>query len=612
MKHRSRHLILGFIIACCSLSQDLLSEDTLNYAFPQVIVQSSRLSLSVFDMNQSVSIIQPEVLRYASPNSPEDAIRMFTTTELRRRGAFGVQTDIGIRGSTFSQQLILFNGIRINDPQTAHHNFDIPISLNSIKQIEIVRGPNSMQYGPDAYGGIINIVSNPDSPLLSAEFAGGQYGFTQGIVAYGLHEENFNSLNTVDYRRSDGFRYDTEFENLQLSTQNSADVSWGKINFFGGYIKKDFGAYDFYSPGLNVPSHEKTETFLNSLQTDFSALEWNIVARISYRHHYDHFVYNIQKPALSNNQHNTNLYTIEILGSRVLNELFTLSNSIEVSLDNINSSKLGVHERNFAAFSSIARLILTDQLSIDGGMRLDAHSEFGTTLHPTFNVGYVIAEMTKLYASAGTSFRAPSYTDLYYSDPANIGNANLKPERGISGEVGVHSQITVNTSLQASGFYRQQNNLIDYVQHFSGDKYHAENFSEATVRGVELQSQWMNFGVNDNILKQAFFGYTYIESQLDIKSAFRTKYSFTHPKHQLNGAFTIQLPFEILSTVSGSYSYRSKLPSTSLFDLTILKSIGTVDVIFSVSNLFNKSYEEIPGIHLPGRWMIGKVRWSIQ
>ncbi|MDD8016867.1 MAG: TonB-dependent receptor [Bacteroidota bacterium] len=599
------------VFAFAVFNQFTVAEDTLHFKIPEVVVVSSRLALSQFDMNRSVTVIDSTLLRTASPLSVDEALRMFTTTELRRRGAMGIQTDIGIRGSAFSQQLVLFNGIRVNDPQTAHHNFDLPVSMNSIKHIEIVRGTNSAQYGPDALGGVINIVTNTNAPMLSAEVSGGQYGFFEGTTAYGTQTEKFQSLNSVNYKRSDGFHYDTEFETLSLSSQNGFDASWGKLHFFSGYTKKDFGAFDFYSPGLNIPSHEKTQTLFNSARTDFSLTSWDMSAQISHRNHFDDFIYDIRNPSLSHNRHNTNQYVAEFTGMRALNPEFTLSNSIELTHDNINSTKLGIHQREFAALSSVMRWTPEEQISIDGGLRVDAHSDYGINLHPILSIGYLISESSKIYGSAGTSFRAPSYTELYYSDPSTIGNSNLKPERGVSFEIGYHSQIQSSLSLQASDFYRQQNDLIDYVQYAGSTKYAAQNLSESTTQGMELQMFWRNDTHNLEDLKNVFFGYTYIDSKLDIKDALRTRYSFTHPKHQVNGSITAELPFEIMATFTGAYHYRINLPATSIFDLTILKTISSFDVILTATNIFNKTYEEIPGILLPGRWIIGKIRWNL-
>ncbi|HID99484.1 MAG TPA: TonB-dependent receptor, partial [Thiotrichaceae bacterium] len=80
--------------------------------------------------------------------------------DLRERGTFGVQGDLSIRGANFSQVLILINGIKVYDPQTAHHNLDIPVSLSDVERIEILNGHGSSIYGENAFGGVINIVTN--------------------------------------------------------------------------------------------------------------------------------------------------------------------------------------------------------------------------------------------------------------------------------------------------------------------------------------------------------------------------------------------------------------------------------------------------------------------
>ena len=78
---------------------------------------------------------------------------------INSRGGFGVQADIGMRGSTFSQVLILLDNVRMNDPLTAHFNSNIPIAKSEIGIIEVIKGPSSASYGSDAVGGVIHIKS---------------------------------------------------------------------------------------------------------------------------------------------------------------------------------------------------------------------------------------------------------------------------------------------------------------------------------------------------------------------------------------------------------------------------------------------------------------------
>lgn len=584
-------------------------DDSISYTVEPVIVRSSRLSLTAFDLNRSASVLPAEQLRASAPRSLEDAIRQYTATELRRRGPLGVQTDLGIRGSTFSQQLVLFNGMRINDPQTAHHNFDIPVPLAAVTQIEIIRGPNSMLYGPDAFGGTINIVSDPRGPLLSLDLSGGENGYREGNVVFGSQSGAVRTLSSASFKSSDGYRYDTESEQWNATSMAVTDVPWGTLTASAGYVHKDFGAFDFYSPGSNVPSHEQTETILATVGTNTTAGVWSVDARVGFRQHFDHFIFNITNPALSNNRHTTNVLTGELTAMRAWSSTLTTSGTVEVTADRITSTKLGDHQRTLAAGSVITRWVPAERWSIDAGIRGDIHSDYAPVVHPTVSAGYLLWEQGKVYVSAGTSFRAPSYTDLYYNDPANVGNPLLRPERGLSIETGLHLRPADDASIQAAAFYRKQTDLIDYVKHSATDLYHAENFSNAEVRGVELQSSW---SPAHSTIRFVSFNYTFIESELDIRSAFRTKYSFTHPKHQVNASVSTELLFGVAATVNAGYHHHTARPSYGMMDLTVSRPTGPVELLVSATNVLDRSYSDIPGIPMPGRWVIGTVRWTMK
>jgi len=414
----------------------------------------------------------------------------------------------------------------------------------------------------------------------------------------------------VQYEKSDGYRYDTDFENVMLSSINSMDLNDVSLHLFLGYVKKDFGAFDFYSPGFGIPSHEKTQTEFTSLGAAFSIYGWNFNSHLSYRHHYDDFIYILTNPSYSHNTHNTNVYTITVSGQRSVSSSMLFEPSVEYNIDNINSTRLGIHQRQFAAFSAIGRWYPASSLSIDAGVRFDAHSDFENQIHPVISAGYYFNQDNKVYVSFGTSFREPSYTDLYYSDPTTIGNPNLKPEKGTSYEAGYQFFPGPNIQASAAFFYRDQKNLIDYVQFYSGDIYHAENFSNATIKGAEVQGMWRHAG-DPSFFRSATIGYTFIESELGAANVFKAQYSLTHPKHQIDGAVTFGIPFEALITFGGSYAHRSNFKDQSSFNFIWSRSFENFDVNIKIANIFNEPYQEIPGIPLPGRWITGSVRMNV-
>ena len=92
----------------------------------------------------------------------QDLLKFASAVDVRQRGNNGVQADISIRGSSFDQVLILLNGIQLNDPQTGHHNLNLPVSYD-IDRIEILEGPSARLYGPNAFAGAINIITGQAS-----------------------------------------------------------------------------------------------------------------------------------------------------------------------------------------------------------------------------------------------------------------------------------------------------------------------------------------------------------------------------------------------------------------------------------------------------------------
>ena len=99
-------------------------------------------------------------------SSAIDYLQSDPTVDLHQRSPGGVQTDLTILGSTFAENLVLVNGMRINDSQTAHHDMDIPIPAEAITRMEVLRGTGSAFYGADAMGGAVNVITGPS---LSSE-----------------------------------------------------------------------------------------------------------------------------------------------------------------------------------------------------------------------------------------------------------------------------------------------------------------------------------------------------------------------------------------------------------------------------------------------------------
>src|SRR5215467_6957614 len=113
-------------------------------------------------------------------NSWVDFLRLDSSLDIGERAPDGVQSDLSIRGGTFGQTLVMINNQRMNDAQSGHHNMDIPLPVDAIERIEVLRGTGSTLYGADAVGGVVNVITRrPESTELHLRTAVGNLGVNQ-------------------------------------------------------------------------------------------------------------------------------------------------------------------------------------------------------------------------------------------------------------------------------------------------------------------------------------------------------------------------------------------------------------------------------------------------
>ena len=100
-------------------------------------------------------------------NTFADFLRLDSSLDLRQRAPNGLQGDLSIRGAGFGQTLVLLDGLRLNDVQSGHHNLDVPVPLEAVTRIEVLKGSGSTLYGSDAIGGVVNLITrSPDKTEL--------------------------------------------------------------------------------------------------------------------------------------------------------------------------------------------------------------------------------------------------------------------------------------------------------------------------------------------------------------------------------------------------------------------------------------------------------------
>ena len=124
-----------------------MNGDSSSIKIDEVIIQANRLQLPVSENSNTVNIITRQQLENNPVHSVAEALQNVAGLDIRQRGVHGIQADVSLRGGTFDQVLILINGVKMADPQTGHHALNIPLNMDNIERIEILKGPAARIYG---------------------------------------------------------------------------------------------------------------------------------------------------------------------------------------------------------------------------------------------------------------------------------------------------------------------------------------------------------------------------------------------------------------------------------------------------------------------------------
>jgi vitamin B12 transporter len=168
-----------FSIIALSLSTLGFGQEVLD----SITVAINRASSPFNEAMREVNVITQSEIEKAPLETINEMLEYSSGVDVRQRGGFDIQSDVSVRGGTFEQTLILLNGMKMNDPQTGHHNMNLPISYDLIEQVEVLQGGASRVYGPNAFAGAINFRTRRDGEtMLGARMMGGQYGLFQAAV----------------------------------------------------------------------------------------------------------------------------------------------------------------------------------------------------------------------------------------------------------------------------------------------------------------------------------------------------------------------------------------------------------------------------------------------
>jgi outer membrane cobalamin receptor len=554
----------------------------------EVVVTATATPISVESLGRAVTVFTAADLERLGISSIVEALRLAPGVDPRARGSRDGQTDFSIRGATFGQSLILVDGTRLNDSQSGHHNGDIPMALAGLDRIEIVNGVGSAVHGADALGGTINVISRHDRHAL-ASIAGGQFGYAaaQGSASGVLVPRQWTLTGWGS--RSTGFTVDRDFVMGGAALRGALAPGW---TLDVRRQDKAFGANGFYGAS---PSKEWTDQTLVSAAQHRVSGPWMTNVRATWRNHGDHFRWDINRPGFAENRHRTNAGEATMTLARELGEGRRLTLGGAAGGDWVRSTNLGNHDYTRGSGYAELQVPLASRTTLQTGVRLDGYSTFGTSWSPTASISSWATPQLRLRASVGHAFRIPTFTELYYHDPANQGSADLRAERGWSIDGGA-DWTTRGWTVFASPFTRWDKDVIDWLRATSADLWRSTNVRDVTTTGVELGAsrRW----------RTALFRGSYSGQAVHAPSlALLSKYVLEYARHSVG--LSIATPIAARINVGLNVDHRRRLDGQnySLVGLRVSRPAGRADVFFDAANLLNANYHEVAGVAMPGRWI---------
>jgi iron complex outermembrane receptor protein len=233
---------------------------------------------------------------------------------------------------------------------------------------------------------------------------------------------------------------------------------------------------------------------------------------------------------------------------------------------------------------------------LTGGLRFDGYSTFGSAWSPSLAASVWLGPNLRLRGSAARAFRVPTFTELYYHDPANLGRPDLVAERGWSLDGGADWSRR-GWTLSLSPFFRQDRDVIDWVRPTSADLWRSTNVRDVQTTGAEV-------GVTRRFRSGLARAYV---AALDVDApslALQSKYVLEYVTRSIGASVTTPIGGQFRLSVNVDHRHRYDGQSYALVGAKVSRGFGRCEIYVDGTNLLNESYHEVAGVAMPGRWIV--------
>ncbi len=561
-----------------------------------VVVTVSRIATPLSDTPASVTVISAGEIEKNPARNLSDVIQSDAGIYVKQSGGIGQVPEVSIRGTYPVHTLVLKDGARLNNQNHLGSVYTGFIDTANLSHVEIAKGPASVQYGSDAIGGVIQMVSKTPT-RTGGEVTGiiGENNTYKAIVKGDVVHNDFYASLSGQRLETDGTRI---FNNQSRDNQAGYEQK-GYTAKLGFDNKQNLDAsisFD-HSEGINEFNNFGSSTSLNTSLREFENQIIN--AKISYKP-IDNLSLNARYSNVKNEQDvidYASFYYTQVNEADV-NAKWSFANNQNILVGVTgNQSKYisNTVKDGSQAIDTIGYYAQhqynSDKLNTQVGIRLEDNERFGNHTVGQGAIRYHFTPKTSVYANIGSAFRAPALSELYYFDEQSwgntYGNPELKPEESTSYEVGVNHQIKDNLALSLSAYKTDIKNLIAYSYGYPNSTY--ENINKAKISGRELGLKY-NHG---DYYAMAQYGLADAKNkETDLTIAYRPKHTGTLTLGYDDGIVGVSTSIIARSDAYANRANTIKVPGYTTVDVDAHWNINpSVKLFTNIQNIGNVEYK---------------------
>jgi outer membrane cobalamin receptor len=583
----------------------------------EVVVTATKTEKDPQDVTQTVTVITADEIKKSSATNAAEVVRTATGVTLNDQGPDGSLKTVSLRGSQYAQVLVLLDGRRLNSPRDGGFDLSVlPVPLEDIERIEIVRGPGSALYGADAVGGVVNIITKkPDKTRTVISGVAGSRGYDAVSLGNSGREGKFYYSLSTSRETSDGFRPNSDLDKKTVGSKIGYEITQdSSLEFAVNHIGKEIGA-----PGPDIsPSplaRQLSRETLGGLSF-VSRFSKETDVKITGYYNSDLLQFDDPNSTPTHSRHESATNGADAQINWLMNSWNAVTTGFEIKRDNMNSTSSGDHAASLGAVYVQDEVSIGEPLIVVLGGRQDSHSIYGDKFSPRASARYLIASSgTIIRASAGKSFRAPTFNDLYWPYSSSTwsgityitqGNPNLRPETAKEYEAGIEQPVGKQGTLRVTGFRRKVKDMIDWAETQLDPttyEYNPTNIGRARITGAEVESKFRFF---DSLTWAVNYAYMNPVDELT-----GNKIYYTIPRDQIKTSLNVELGRKtnvyleervVKNYVEpGNPEWKYSVTDGKI-TRTVLATPGVKgDVVFGMNNIFDREYQTVRRYPMPPR-----------